>query len=103
MPATGVYPVFENKFKIGTAGRASEPTDMKPVSSLETFSVEIDGNVEEWNPMESEGWTRRMVTGKSLTRATTTWPKTPGAPARTATPGLSGSSPTARRWPLTAY
>ena len=67
MPATGVYPVFENKFKIGTAGRASVPTDMKPVSSLETFSVEIDGNVEEWNPMESEGWTRRMVTGKSLT------------------------------------
>ena len=43
MPATGVYPVFENKFKIGTAGRASEPTDMKPVSSLETFSVEVTG------------------------------------------------------------
>ena len=40
---------------------------MVAVSSLETFSVEIDGNVEEWNPMESEGWTRRMVTGKSLT------------------------------------
>ena len=67
MARTGVYPVFENKFKIGTEGRASEEGSMVAVSSLETFSVEIDGNVEEWNPMESEGWTRRMVTGKSLT------------------------------------
>ena len=67
MAKTGVYPVFENKFKISTAGRAGESESMVPVSSLETFSVEIDGNVEEWNPMESEGWTRRMVTGKSLT------------------------------------
>lgn len=67
MAKTGVYPVFENKFKISTAGRSAESESMVPVSSLETFSVEIDGNVEEWNPMESEGWTRRMVTGKSLT------------------------------------
>ena len=69
MARTGVYPVFENKFKIGTEGRASEEGSMVAVSSLETFSVEIDGNVEEWNPMESEGWTRRMVTGKSLRSA----------------------------------
>ena len=67
MARTGVYPVFENKFKIGTNGRSSIDDDMKPVSSLETFSVEIDGNVEEWTPMEAEGWKRRMVTGKSLT------------------------------------
>lgn len=67
MAKTGVYPVFENKFKIGTKGRTSVDDDMKAVSSLETFSVEIDGNVEEWTPMETEGWKRRMVTGKSLT------------------------------------
>lgn len=67
MARTGVYPVFENQFKIGTKGRTSAEEDMKPVSSLETFSVEIDGNVEEWSPMEAEGWKRRMVTGKSLT------------------------------------
>ena len=66
MSRTGVYPVFENKFKIGTDGRESEDIAMKTISNLETFSVSIDGNVEEWRPMEEEGWVRRMVTGKSL-------------------------------------
>lgn len=68
MARTGVYPVFENKFKIGTNGRSStSPEDMKTIADLETFSVAIDGNVEEWRPMEAEGWARRMVTGKSIT------------------------------------
>lgn len=65
---TGVYPVFENKFKIGTNGRAStSPDEMKAIAEMETFSVAIDGNTEEWSPMEAEGWLRRMVTGKALT------------------------------------
>lgn len=34
---------------------------------MENFSVSIDGNVEEWSPMEQEGWLKRMVTGKALT------------------------------------
>ena len=68
MAKTGVYPVFENKFKIGVNGRAStSPDDLKTISDLETFSVSIDGNIEEWSPMEAEGWKRRMVTGKALT------------------------------------
>lgn len=68
MAKTGVYPVFENKFKIGVNGRSStSPDDMKTISDLETFSVAIDGNIEEWSPMEAEGWKRRMVTGKALT------------------------------------
>ena len=64
---TGVYPVFENKFKIGTKGRSSEAAEMATIADMETFSVAIDGNVEEWSPMEAEGWLRRMVTGKALT------------------------------------
>lgn len=64
---TGVYPVFENKFKIGVKGRASTDAEMALVAEMESFSVAIDGNVEEWRPMEMEGWVRRMVTGKSLT------------------------------------
>lgn len=64
---TGVYPVFENKFKIGINGRSSESADMVTIADMETFSVAIDGNVEEWSPMEAEGWLRRMVTGKALT------------------------------------
>lgn len=68
MAKTGVYPVFKNKFKIGTKGREStSPDDMKTIAELETFSVAIDGNIEEWRPMEQEGWARRMVTGKSIT------------------------------------
>lgn len=68
MAMTGVHPVFENKFKIGVNGRSStSPDDMKTISDLETFSVAIDGNIEEWSPMEAEGWKRRMVTGKALT------------------------------------
>lgn len=65
MPKTGVYPVWENKFKISTSGR-TDPT-LVTIADLETFSVAVDGNVEEWSPMEAEGWLRRMVTGKSLT------------------------------------
>lgn len=64
MPRTGVYPVWENKFKISTSGR-TDPT-MTTIADMETFSVSIDGNVEEWSPMDLEGWMRRMVTGKSL-------------------------------------
>lgn len=65
MPKTGVYPVWENKFKISTSGRTN-PT-MATIADMESFSVSIDGNVEEWSPMDMEGWLRRMVTGKSLT------------------------------------
>ena len=99
---TGVYPVFENKFKIGKSGRSSEEADMVTIKDLETFSVSIDGNIEEWKPMEAEGWTRRMVTGKALTitlsgkrnvgtLATTMWPTVHGAPGPVVIPSSSGS------------
>lgn len=64
---TGVYPVFDNVFKIGISGRSSEASDMVPISEMESFSVSIDGNVEEWTPMESSGWKKRTTTGKALT------------------------------------
>ena len=64
---TGVYPVYENKFKVGTRGRASEEGDMAAIAELETFEVSIDGNTVKWSPMEMQGWLRRMVTGKALT------------------------------------
>ncbi len=63
---SGVYPVFNNKFKIGTKGRESADEDMKTVADMTTFSVSIDGNVEEWTPMTTEGWKRRLVTGKGV-------------------------------------
>ena len=57
----GVYPVYENQFKIGdTKENASTIADM------ETFSVSFDNNVEEWKPFDQAGWTRRLMTGKGL-------------------------------------
>lgn len=59
---TGVYPVFNNKFKVG----ATKET-LKTIAEMESFSVKVDGTVEEWTPMEAEGWIRRLMTGKSIT------------------------------------
>ncbi|RED34674.1 phage tail tube protein [Paenibacillus sp. VMFN-D1] len=64
---TGVFPVHNNVFKIGIKGRSSAAEDMVTVKDLETFSPSIDGNTEEWTPMDQGGWVRRAVTGKGLT------------------------------------
>ena len=53
--SSGVYPVFNNVFKIGTAGRSSTASDMKTIADCETFSLSMDNNVEEWTPMTTEG------------------------------------------------
>lgn len=63
---TGVFPVHNNKFKIGISGRASSASDMVVVKDLETFAPSIDANTEEWTPMDTAGWVRRAVTGKGL-------------------------------------
>ena len=67
MAKMGTYPVSDNKFKVGSSGRASEAAEMVAVKEMESFSVSIDGNVEEWSPLEEEGWAKRMTTGKALT------------------------------------
>lgn len=64
---SGVFPVFENVFKVGTAGTSSAAADMKTVADLTSFSVSVDGNVQEWTPMTTEGWVRRLMTGKGIT------------------------------------
>lgn len=66
MANLGVYPVFNIDFKIGTKGRASTEMDMAVIKDMETFSPSIDGNVEEWTPMDTEGWIRRLMTGKGF-------------------------------------
>lgn len=59
---TGVYPVYKNQFKIG----ATEETATS-IADMETFGVAFDNGVEEWTPMDQEGWTRRLMTAKSVT------------------------------------
>lgn len=59
---TGVYPVYENQFKIG-----DDKEKATIIADMETFSVSFDNNVEEWKPFDQEGWTRRLLTAKSVT------------------------------------
>lgn len=65
--SAGVFPVYKNVFKIGTKGLLSvTPTDFVVIADLETFSPSIDGTVEEWTPMDTEGWARAVMTGKKF-------------------------------------
>ena len=65
----GAYPVFNIGFEIGTNGRDSTDDDMQIIKDMETFTPAIDGNIEEWTPMDTEGWVRRLMTGKAFTIA----------------------------------
>ena len=62
---TGVYPVYENQFKVNTSSTST--ASYNAIADMETFSVSSDNNVEEWTPFTTEGWTRRLMTGKSIT------------------------------------
>lgn len=63
---TGVLPVYDNVFKIGTNGRDSATDAMAIIADMESFSVTIDNGIEEWKPMDHGGWTRRLLTAKSI-------------------------------------
>lgn len=67
MAFTGVFPVYNMKFKVGTKGKASIDGDMAVIADMETFSISIDGTVEEWTPMDTSGWARALMTGKKFT------------------------------------
>lgn len=59
---TGVYPCYENQFEIGASAETATP-----IADMETFSVSFDNGVEEWTPYDTEGWVRRLMTGKGIT------------------------------------
>lgn len=65
---SGVYPVYENQFRINIAGRGgSAAATYENIADMESFSVSFDDNVEEWTPMTTAGWVRRLKTGKGIT------------------------------------
>lgn len=66
MATTGVYPVYNTKFKVGIKGKESKDEDMKTIADMESFSMSIDGTVEEWTPMTTSGWKRSLMTGKAF-------------------------------------
>lgn len=62
----GVNPVNEMTFGVNTSGRTT-PGTSTVVKDAESLAIAIDGNIEEWNPMDMGGWARRLMTAKSLT------------------------------------
>ena len=62
MATNGVYPVYENQFQVG-----ADKENLNNIADIESFSPSFDNGVEEWTPMESEGWVRRLMTAKSIT------------------------------------
>lgn len=54
--------MYENQFKIG-----ADKTNASAIADMETFSVSFDNGVEEWKPFDQGGWTRRLMTAKSVT------------------------------------
>ena len=60
--ATGVYPVYDNQFQVG-ADKAS----LGSIADMESYSVSFDNGVEEWTPMDTEGWQRALMTAKAMT------------------------------------
>ena len=58
-----VYPVNNNNFKVGINGGETADTT---IANLTNFAPSIEGGVEEWNPMEAEGWGDAMMTSKKL-------------------------------------
>lgn len=66
----GVYPCYENQFKINTAASGKEAV-MVPIADCETFSVSFNNGVEEWTPFDTEGWRRALMTAKGVTISVT--------------------------------
>ena len=62
---SGVFPCYENQFKVNTSSTST--ASWATIADCETFEVAFDNNVEEWTPFESEGWVRRLMTGKGVT------------------------------------
>lgn len=64
---TGVYPCYDNQFKIGAVGASTKNT----IADCTTFSVSFNDGVEEWSPFDQQGWTRRLKTAKSISISVT--------------------------------
>lgn len=61
---TGVFPVHNNLFKVNTGGRTGDT--FTEIKDLTTFSVSVEGQNEEWFPLDQNGWARNANTGKKM-------------------------------------
>lgn len=60
----GVFPCYDQQFQIGATRGAETYVN---IAECTTFSVAFEDNVEEWTPYGSEGWKKRLMTGKGVT------------------------------------
>lgn len=69
--SAGVHANYDIQFRIDKSGLnfmedAPFPKSPATIKDCEGLSISIDGQVEEWTPMDGEGWTRRFMTAKSI-------------------------------------
>lgn len=60
-----VYAVHNITFEVNT-GTPSVPV-FTEVEDVETLDDSFDQNTEEWTPLTTDGWIRRLITGKGIT------------------------------------
>lgn len=67
---TGVNPVNEIQFGVCVSGRKTSDTAEEVVTTTvkdaESLSISINGQIQEWNPMDAAGWGRKLMTAKSI-------------------------------------
>lgn len=70
----GVHANYDISFMIDISGLnvgvtspfAPTPKTMAPIKDAEALNISFDNSVEEWNPMDSKGWVKRLLTAKSI-------------------------------------
>ncbi len=62
--STGVNPVNAITFGINISGRTGTTSTI--VKDAESLSISFDNGIEEWNAMDQNGWTSRLMTSKSI-------------------------------------
>jgi hypothetical protein len=63
---SGVMPVNQLNFTFTPYENGAWGTESY-VKECESLDISVDGNIEEWTPMNTEGWTNRLLTAKSMT------------------------------------
>lgn len=58
---TGVFPCYKNQFQIGDNAEA-----LNSIADMTSYSIKFNNGVEEWNPYDTEGWKRRLMTAKDI-------------------------------------
>lgn len=66
----GITVTSSMRFGICTKGRKENDNPLTIETTLvkdaESLSITVDNGIEEWNPMDQDGWVRRLATSKSL-------------------------------------